>query len=79
MRERLARALAEVDAGLGTFYPDSESFLASLDGWSGRARIRAKGQLTIPRMACRIAGIEAGDELECEVEGRTITLRKVTP
>jgi antitoxin PrlF len=43
------------------------------------SKITSKGQVTLPKEVRKSLGLEAGDRLVYEVEGKTVRLRKAEP
>ena len=43
------------------------------------SRVSGKGQITLPKGIREKLGVRAGDALVCEMEGKTIRIRKAEP
>jgi antitoxin PrlF len=43
------------------------------------SKITSKGQVTLPKEVRKSLGVEAGDRLVYELEGKTVRLRKAEP
>jgi antitoxin PrlF len=60
----------------------SETFyflLCKVKNWNDPMRVSTKGQVTIPKQVRERAGIRPGSEVEFDVDGEVITMKRVPP